>query len=561
MPSEEWMNTDGTNVTVVKDPDVEVTDEQLRAAFSNNAELSAMTGWINSIRPDVAAMDPERRNRAGRSGGIFERDRYATPTGIFSQFKVAKDASMNDDVVSNILESTEALVFNKVRVECGDDDEENIWDQILSDMELDIRLREMWRDLFVFSQYYVAGFWERREYKVEGMREKRAARKTYDVMTPTSLSMLDPMKVLPVGDFLFGRDKLAYIANAGIESESIEDVVAGKNTTDLVIREMIRGRYSPTPTEEGLLSDLTGGRGVGKMNLFELEPERVWRHTATRPTYERFAPVRMTSIFELLDLKHQLRQMDRAHLLGGTNFIVLVRKGSDKAPATSGELASLSTSVRTVARTPLIVGDHRLSVDIVTPNMDTTLDPKRYNNIDSRITARLYQIFHLGGFSAGASGDDSLKLARVIARGLESRRTAIARNFEKNVLLPVWRANPDLKNRPKLVFTPRQVALDFDPNFMNLMRDLFLHGDISRETMLGVVDIEQEDESRRREIEKEEYDKNFPPREMNKGDKGRVQGGNRGGGGENPDSRVGNPGDRRPDADIPEDDKRVRRPE
>lgn len=560
MTQEEWFNTDGLNVTVVKDPNVEVSDEELRRAFSNNAELNVLTDWVNSITPAQAAMDPERRTGARRSGGLFERDRYVNPIGIFSQFKVAKDAAMNDDVVSNVLESTEALVFNKVRVECGDDDEENIWDQILADMELDIRLREMWRDLFVFSQYYVSSYWEKRTYRVEGMRLSRPARKSYEVHTPTSLSLLDPMKVLPVGDFLFGRDKLAFIANPGLESESIENVIAGKNTSDLVIREMITGPYSPTPTEEGFLSDLTGGRGVGRNNLFELNPQRVWRHTATRPTYERFAPVRLSSVFELLDLKHQLRQMDRAHLLGATNFIVLVRKGSDAQPATSGELANLSTSVRTVARTPLIVGDHRLSVDIVTPTMDATLDPKRYNNIDSRITARLYQIFHLGGFSAGAAGDDSLKLARVIARGLESRRTAIARNFEKHVLLPVWRENASLTHRPKLVFTPRQVALDFDPNFMNLMRDLFMHGDVSRETMLGILDIEQEDEARRREIEKRDYDETFPAREQSQGDKGRLRGGNRNGGGENPDSRVPNPVDRRPDADVPEDERRTSRP-
>jgi hypothetical protein len=1246
MSNEEWFNTDGLNVTVVKDPNVEVSDEELRRAFAGNAELNVLTDWVKSITPAQAAMDPDRRNGAPRSGGLFERDRYVTPVGIFSQFKVAKDAAMNDDVVSNVLESTEALVFNKVRVECGNDDEENIWSQILDDMELDIRLREMWRDLFVFSQYYVSSYWEKRTYKVDGRRSHRPARKAYEVNAPTSLSLLDPMKVMPVGDFLFGRDKLAFIANAGTEAESIENVIAGRNTTDLVIREMITGPYSPTPTEEGYLNDLTGGRGVGRNTLFELNSKRVWRHTATRPTYERFAPVRLSSIFELLDLKHQLRQMDRAHLLGAplrvdqrvatpdgwvpigairpgdrvmgpdgkpgnvlgvfpqgvlpmfrvefsdgtsvycdeshrwnvetrsgrartltlkeivseglwepngpgkrlarhripvtsplelpaadlpldpyligymlgdgsfsqsvpkiasaepldeqpwrdalppgalvseyekragfcqqyglrgdgwrcnpvteglrdiglwglscsdkhipdaylwgsvdqrwallqglmdsdgsahagggaefsntsrklidgvallvqslggvatvyevpastkrggdrvtcyrlyarfagpeapfrisrkaaswkprtndlfrsivgvtrsvdadavciatdckdnlfltegmiathnTNFIVLVRKGSDAQPATSGELANLSTSVRTVARTPLIVGDHRLSVDIVTPTMDTTLDPKRYNNIDSRITARLYQIFHLGGFcltpdvevmtdsgwktydqivpgdmaysvdpetnlgtwaeieavnvfdfdgpmhrietqrldvlstpnhrwythydpsmkdpdrhrfveskdltltdriplrfdpadlpaapsykdelvrlvawymtegtrryeyngkrcaiaqsatanpenvaeisrdlrslfgepgrsgqgdwwftgnefyiassvgasivdlcpgrvkvpsyefvnsltydqlrdfldvcikgdghvepngrrtfyskdqeiidvfeyvavrlgfsvthtvdksyvvkregqedrsetvwrvnlgfnshtnplraaeqasrnkgparvgtehysgkvwcpttstgtwlarrngkvfytgnSAGASGDDSLKLARVIARGLESRRTAIARNFEKHILLPVWRENPSLTQRPKLMFTPRQVALDFDPNFMNLMRDLFLHGDISRETILGVLDIEQSDEARRREIELDEYDSLFPIRETSKGDKGRIGGGNRNGGGANPDSFVGNPVERRPDSDIPEDERRER---
>lgn len=567
--SEEWLSTDGMNVTVVTDPGVEVSDEELRRAFMGNAELAVFADWIRDINPGgmaaTAAADADGRStRPSRSSGIFARDRYVNPTGIFEQFKVAKDAAENDDVVSNVLESTEALVFNKVRVECGDDDQENIWDQILEEMELDLRLREMWRDLFVYSQYYVASFWEQREYRIQGMGDKRPRRETYSVNVPTSLSLLDPMKVLPIGDFLFSRDRLVYIANPGHEAESIDNVIAGKNTTDLVIREMIEGAYTPSKTEEGLLNDLLGRRtrGVGANNLFLLNEGRVWRHTATRPSYARFAPVRMSSIFELLDLKHQLRQMDRAHLLGATNFIVLVRKGSDKEPAKPAELANLSANVRTVARTPLIVGDHRLSVDIITPTMDATLDPKRYNNLDSRITARLYQIFHLGGFSAGASGDDSLKLARVIARGLESRRTAIARTFEKNVLYPIWKDEGNkLTERPKLVFTPRQVALDFDPNFLNLMRDLYLEGSLSRETMLGVVDIEQEAEARRREIEKEKYDKHFPVREQKKGDQGRIQGGNRNGGGQNPDSSVPNPVPRRPENDVPLDDQRQPRPE
>lgn len=42
----------------------------------------------------------------------------------------------------------------------------------------------------------------------------------------------------------------------------------------------------------------------------------------------------MKSIFELLDLKQQLRQMDRAHLIGGSNFIVLMTMGDkDHYPA------------------------------------------------------------------------------------------------------------------------------------------------------------------------------------------------------------------------------------
>lgn len=551
MPQNEWHMTDGNLVTVVTDPSIDISDAQLRSAFQSNPELRALGDWVSSIK-STASEYSQSGSRPQRTGGLFERDRYVNPRSMFDQFKVAKDAAENDDIVSSVIESTEALVFNKVRIECGDDEEENIWDQIVEDMELDLRLREMWRDLFIFSQYYVASYWEEREYGVQGVKNERKARKRFNVNMPVSLSLLDPMKVVPMGDALFGKEKLIYLANNS-ETSSIDDVVAGKNTTDLVIDQLIDSKYEPEQSDLTLLQQIVGPtKSLGRDGMYVLDPNRCWRHTATSPSYQRFAPVRMTSIFELLDLKHQLRQQDRATLIGATNFIVLVKKGTDQHPAQQEEMAALANSVRTVARTPLIVGDHRLSVEIITPPMDGTLEPKRYNNIDSRITARLYQIFHVGGFSAGVSGDDSLKLARVVARGLESRRQAIKRNFEKNLLLPAWEANPNLKNKPSLAFTPRQVALDFDPNFINLMRDLFMSGNISRETMLGIVDIEQEDEAVRREIESEKYDDLFPERDMSPGQKGRIGGGNKKGGGLNPDSMVPNPVPRRPASDIPE---------
>lgn len=542
--SQVWSNTDGDSVTIVTDPSVDVDSATLRQAFAQHPEIGAITNWLQYI----STADNGRPGQ-NRSGGIFERDRYTTPHGIFREFQVARDASEHDDVVSNILESTEALVFNTVRIECGDEDEENIWDQILQDIQLDLRLREMWRDLFTYSQYYIAALYGNKSYKVEGIGEQRARRKKYDLQVPTALSMIDPLKVLPYGDFLFGKDRLLYIANR-TEAASIDDVIAGKNTSDQVVTSLLTQKVELDRKERTHLSEVTGSAELS--NLYQFAPGLVWRHTASRPSYARFAPVRMASVFELLDLKHQLRQMDRASLLGATNFIVLVKKGSEKEPATTAELEHLSSTVRQVSRTPLIVGDHRLSIEIITPNLDPTLDPKRYNTLDSRIAARLYQIMHIGGFSAGASGDDSLKLTRVIARGLESRRQMIKENIERNLLLPVWKANPSLKSKPSLAFTPRSVALDFDPNFLNVMMDLYHDGAISRETMGGVVDVDQETEAHNRTVEKERYDKIMVPRQMTPGQQGRKFGGENNGGGENPDSRVGNPTPRRPDADVPD---------
>lgn len=872
----EWGNVgrDGV-VTFVKDADVQVSDDELRAAYNSNPEMKVLEPWIRSI-----ASSPRKRK-----GGLFERDKYTGAKGIFDQFGIAKEAAENDDVVSNILETTEALILNKVRIECTDDDEEDVWNQISRDIGLDARIREMWREFFIYSQYYVASMFTNKTYKVEGAGPKRARRKTYSLQVPSAISLLDPMKVIPVGDFLFGNEELVYVANRK-ESTNIDEVIAGTNTSDQVVKNLLVGRYEADSKERARLSEIVGP-DTDLSNLFSMSP-LVWRHTATRPSYARFAPVRMTSVFELLDLKHQLREMDRTRLLGSTNFIILVRKGSDKLPATNGELASLNTSVRTVAQTPLIVGDHRLTIDMVTPNMDSTLDPARYNTLDSRITARLYQIFHLGNFcltpdtevmtdsgwkfyheiqdgdraysvdpntnegrfadieavnvfdhdgpmhrirtrrldvlstpnhrwytqydpsvdksapdrhrfvtssalglsdriplrfepgdlpvapthkdqlvrllawymtegcrryeypngkrcfiaqsrtanpekveriavdlaalwgepgfvedgglwhyngttfsiaaevgheivdlcpgrvktpsyefinsltydqlhsfvdvcidgdghrekngrrtfyskdteivdlfeycavrlgmsvtrtahltyhvdsqdrdetiwkvnlgfravketvrngsattmdyvhytgkvwcpttstgtwvarrngrvfytgnSAGTGKDDSLKLARVVARGLESRRQMIKENLERKLLYPIFEANDSLKTRPSIQFTPRNIALDFDPNFLQVMMDLYFDGAISRDTILGVVDHRQEDEFFRRKVEAEKYDEVMSPRDMTRERKAGLGGGNKNGGGNNPDSSKPNPSPRRNENDIP----------
>jgi hypothetical protein len=64
----------------------------------------------------------------------------------------------------------------------------------------------------------------------------------------------------------------------------------------------------------------------------------------------------------------------------------LIRKGTDQLPGKPEEIDQLKAQVTTVARVPIIIGDHRLSVEIVTPKTDNTLNGDKYAAIDSRIT-------------------------------------------------------------------------------------------------------------------------------------------------------------------------------
>lgn len=531
-------------VSVVNDTDVP-DGEVFKALREQHPELSALARWGSSV------------SNPGRGGSVFDRDRYVTPNKIFEQFKVALDAAESDDVVSNFVETTEALAFNKVHMDTEDPQEEDIWNQIIENMNFDARLREAWRETVVVSQFYAAVYWGRKSFKVRGKTKNgRAARKQFkNLVVPLGITILDPLKVVPVGNFMFGNERLVYVATQN-ESENIDDVLAGKNTTDLTMRSMFEGKYEATRAEKKYLSDLTG---ANVDNLYMLREDSVFRHTATKPDYQRFAACRMKSVFEILDMKQQLRQMDRSYLIGGTNFILLVKKGSDKLPARQSEVTNLANQVKASARVPVIIGDHRIEIEIITPKMDLTLKPERYNVLDARITSRLYQVFMTGNYAAGTKGDDSLKLSRVIARGMESRRHMIRNSFMKNVFDKCYEKNEAFTSAPKMTFNPKRIALDFDATIATFMQDLRDRGDISRDTILSEMDINQEDEARKREREKEAgYDKLFKPTNTTPGAEGRRMGGNNFGGGSNRNSFEGRPQPDRKEATDPEENGRVR---
>jgi hypothetical protein len=474
------------------------------AVVINTTDISndMITEALGSAQPEVAAMI--KWGRQIRRGGLFERDKYLTPRGIYDQMRLAQEASENDDVVAGVLETTESLAFSKMSVRCDDPDEENIWNQIMEDIDLDSRIREMWREMFTVSQFYAATWWDVKNYKVMGRNKDTGVqrKKNYpNLRVPTGLTLLDPLKITPVGNFMFNQEQLAWVANRE-EAHLYDNVLSGREE-DSTIERLLLGRYQPREDELSRLGKMNIGGGVSQLYL--LNPGTVWRHTATRSQYKPFADIRMKSVFELLDLKNLLRELDRALLLGATNFIVLIRKGSDKMPAKDEELIGLRNSVQTLSQIPVIVGDHRLEIEIITPKIDMSLQPEKYNTIDARITARLYGMFMTGNFAAGAKGDDSMKLIRIVARGLESRRSQIRRSIEREVLRKIWQRNDSLVNKPSLVFHPKSIAIDFDSGLAAFILDLLDRGWIPSATALEQVDFDIDEEAQKMQRQDEEY--------------------------------------------------------
>lgn len=489
-----------SSVKIENESGVEVDRNAVLTALRStpDPQIAAIQSWVSEVQSGSTR----------RLGGIFKRDRYVTPNNIYEQFRVAADATEHDDVVSGVLESTESLAFTKMKFDHDDRDQEDVWNQMAKMWDLDSRFREMWRDLFTYSQVIVFMYWGTKNFKVRGKTETGTRRKKAfgGLQVPMGMTLLDPMKVAPIGSFMFRQERLVYLPDP-LEAQGIDKVLAGE-IDDPILSQMILQKYVPSESEQAQLADMgVWNYGTG---VYLLNPKNVFRHTDTRPDHKKFANVRLKSVFELLDQKNNLRQNDRAHLIASTNFIVLIKKGSDRQPAHPKEIQALQGYSRTLARMPLLVGDHRLNVEIITPQNDSTMKPERYNTVDARITARLYRMFMTGNYAAGAKGDDSLKLARVVGRGLESSRHQLKRALEVHVFQAIVDANSDQLDEPAdLRFSPKRIALEFDAAFSSFMIELRQMNEISRESLLTEFDFDQGNEARWREIEEELYDDIF----------------------------------------------------
>lgn len=483
-------------VVVVSDvdpEDVEASLQELGPQIPGKVSR-ALASWAETSSPS-----------SRRSRGIFNRDKYVTPGKVFEQMAMASD-SLDDDIVGNVADTSEAVAFQKVSFEVAEDkDQENVWGQIGSDLDFDGFVRQMWRELFVNSQCYPVKWWGHKTYKVKGKGEGgRERRKEYDLVVPVALGFLDPTRVVPVMATPFGTSSLAWVASDseleayGKEESGIQD--------DFVDGLFLR-KYEATPKE----AEEFAGEDIPVDNLMLLNPMYVWRHTLTKATYERWSRVRMKSIFPILDLKHQLREMDRAFLLGGINFIVLVRRGTDTMPTTRQEVGDTTAQVRAQSRSPIIVSDHRIEIEIITPDLQYVLNEGNWNVLDERLMMRLWGTFQIP--SEASNNETSMTLGRVIARGLASRRHMMKRSIENEVISAVTNhpLNEDFKADCTLEFAPRRMELEFDQSIVTMVQSLRDRGDLSRETVLTEFNFDQELEAARREYEDERWKDVFTP--------------------------------------------------
>lgn len=484
-------------VAVVSEVDPAIVDAAIQ-----DGVLAAYEGsdWIDPVRRAVASWAEDTHSRgARRDRTIFDRNKFVTPGKIFEQMAMAEDA-MDDDVVGGVYDTSEAMAFNKMAMQCSDPDQRDIWNQIAADLNFDEYLRILWRELFKVSQYYGVMWWGTKSYRVRGKGDQRRRRKEFNLRVPIGLGVLDPTRVVPVAFDVFGNHSLAWIADED-EFATISKV-KDRVLDDSLVQQLFLGPYTPPASEKQKLSS----EDINVDRLFLLNPDYTWNGHLTKASYERWARVRTKSIFPLLDMKHQLREMDRAFLLGGINFIVLVKKGTDEHPVQkASEVTMVAEQMRAQAKSSVIVSDHRLEIEIITPDLEGILNTEKWATLDDRIRLRLWGSIAPPGQTGNT--ESQVTLAKVVSLGISNRRHMLRRDIEANICEPIRERNEEQLTEPvSLEYAPRRIDLLFDPQVATIFQEIRDRGDLSRETILDEFGFDLNLERQRREEEKDNGD-------------------------------------------------------
>jgi hypothetical protein len=197
-------------------------------------------------------------------------------------------------------------------------------------------------------------------------------------------------------------------------------------------------------------------------------------------------------------MKQQLMDADRATLVGAANYILLVRKGDKDKPGTPAEIGALRANFSYAGKVPVVVADHRLSIDIITPKTDHTLAKDRYEVLDQRLVLRSLNTFNLGANSSRS--ETSLTQGRLIAKGMENRRNEISRDIKARLLSQIIERNPGIfpgDEVATLTYVPKQITVDIDQVVAQAVQNARNTNDLSRRSYLEHFGFDEELEAMR----------------------------------------------------------------
>jgi hypothetical protein len=459
-------------------------------------EVVNATGLPDSIFGDIGAqairaLDTWRTPKDRNPLSMFTRGTFSQPSTIVHAILAARGAQ-KDDVVSTSLELIEGVSLETVSWESPDADLAATWNASAAEADLDWFVRAALRELNTIGRVTVATWWGHTTTRPAGTGPSgaRAKRRVSKIM-PQRLVILPAEKIVRLSTF-WGVDRLLWLAT---EDEAAAIRAGGDPTMD----RLIAGPYAPANTSE--LEKVTDQEGDPE-NVFLLDSTSVWQYRLPELDDEITTP--LTRVLPWLEIKARLLDADRAALIGAANFVLVFKIGTDLVPAQQAEIEAYKEGMTKIAKMPFIVGDHRLQVEILTPDTAATLNPEKHATVNHRIAAAVLGLPD-DAMLPGSGRLDPEVAARLMVARLKSRRRMLQRALEKHLARvgAVLNGDTALENVPSLAFTPRNIPIVGVTAQLAAVLQARQRNELSRASYLEELGYDQDVEAQRREHEAE----------------------------------------------------------
>lgn len=438
--------------------------------------------WIGESAAFSSSFGGSISRRQTDPVGLFVRADYARPVNIIEEMELALRLCGEDDDVGKALEMVVAEMFKGMRNLHEDENTAFMFDSLAEELNLDLLLREIGYTLKSVGQYYPVKVMNR--VKVPNFKPGQnpvVAMPRLISLNPLSVRVLDvlgdgtPVLVQEVDEktheFLqaIGKDpEGGGGGGAQQELKRSDNPIAAALYTEPFRPELLG---TATTEDEELLSGLS--------QAWYLNQGMISRYTLGMNTsISNYAPVPLRTVFGLCEAKRLINLMSYRLLNGAINFLIVVRKGSDQIPAVQEEIDNLQGIVAGASRTGVIVGDHRLEVDIIMPKMEAMEVAKEYQEAIGRRISE--SILRLPNIDFGRVEGGGTPQAQIASDVIESDRRIIKRWIERDIYQTMVDRNGSMfrTGRPKMWFPPVMIGGGrFFTDYVLKLRD---RGDIPR---------------------------------------------------------------------------------
>jgi hypothetical protein len=190
--------------------------------------------------------------------------------------------------------------------------------------------------------------------------------------------------------------------------------------------------------------------------------------------------------------------MDYALLQGGSNFLVVAKKGTDQRPAQQPEIDNLREVVKRASRTGVVIGDHRLSIEIITPDLSELLSESKRRLLGRKLSNLLLRVPEE---EENAAAEGVKARTELIQRVISADRRDLRRHVEGSAYEEAAKRNPlHFAQGPAAIWFPKIIlqGTQYFTDYILKMRD---RGDIPRRYAVeaGGFDYEAAVQQRKRE--------------------------------------------------------------